>query len=96
LLPDTQAGSGAWTRDNTAGAQPATFELKRNIQLPRSSLEPAGGLPLVTDTDLPERQAAMPERLQMIVVGHRQRPTTLFTGFSEAEATILGTFMEHC
>jgi hypothetical protein len=71
----------------------ALLELKRNTHVPPSSLLPPGGLPLLTDADLPERRAPLPERLALLDLGAYLRSTALFAGLSVGEAAVLGTLL---
>jgi hypothetical protein len=72
----------------------AMLELKRHTHVPPSSLLPPGGLPMLTDADLPERRAPIPERQALLDLGTHLRSTDLFAGLSDGEAAVLGTFME--
>ncbi len=72
----------------------ALFSLKRNIEKPRSSLEPAGGLAPLSEAEVAQRELPMQQRRQLLDVGQALGATSLFEGLSTAEATILGTFME--
>ncbi len=72
----------------------ALLALKGAGSPPGSSLEPPGGLAPLTTAEVPQRGIPMELRRQMRVVGERLRRTDLFRDLSDAEATVLGTFME--
>ncbi|MGH2541812.1 MAG: hypothetical protein ACRDIB_03385, partial [Ardenticatenaceae bacterium] len=65
----------------------ALFSLKRNIERPRSSLEPARGLAPLSEADMPQREIPMRQRRQLLDVGQTLGSTSLFAGLSTAEAT---------
>jgi signal-transduction protein with cAMP-binding, CBS, and nucleotidyltransferase domain len=73
----------------------ALLELKRDTHVPPSSLLPPGGLPLLTDADLPQRRAPIPERRTLLDLGTHLRSTDLFAGLSVGEAAVLGTLLQH-
>jgi Cyclic nucleotide-binding domain len=60
----------------------------------RSSLEPKDGISTLADTQLPQVEMAMAERRQVREAGDRLRETPIFEGLSDAEASVLATFME--
>lgn len=60
----------------------------------RSSLEPAGGVSSLADAPLPQVETPMAERRQVREAGDRLRETAIFSGLSDAEASVLGTFVE--
>jgi hypothetical protein len=60
----------------------------------RSSLEPAGGFAALTEAELPQKGVAMSERRETREAGDRLRKTELFSGLSDAEASVLATFVE--
>jgi hypothetical protein len=60
----------------------------------RSSLEPKEGISTLADTQLPQVEMAMAERRQVREAGDRLRETPIFEGLSDAEASVLATFME--
>jgi hypothetical protein len=70
------------------------FKLKRDITSPKSALEPPEGLAPLTDASVPQAGVSMSRRREMIDLASRLRQTNLFEGLSQAEATVLGTFME--
>jgi CRP-like cAMP-binding protein len=72
----------------------ALITLKKDIPLPRSTLESPDGLAPLTNADLPQRDVSMTTRRQLLDAGEQLRTTTLFRDLSVAEAAILGTFME--
>ncbi len=72
----------------------ALIGLKKDIPLPRSTLEAPEGLAALTNADLPQRGVQMDTRRQLLDAGERLRTTNLFHDLSVAEATVLGTFME--
>jgi Cyclic nucleotide-binding domain len=59
-----------------------------------SSLSPEGGLAPLLEQELPQKGVAMSERREVREAGARLRETELFTSLSEAEAAVLGTFLE--
>jgi hypothetical protein len=69
------------------------FALKRDLQAPRSSLEPSGGLPAPA-AELPQRRVAMETRRQLLDMAHRLRQIDVFAGLTDAEASVLGSFIE--
>jgi CRP-like cAMP-binding protein len=60
----------------------------------RSSLEPKEGVSTLADTQLPQVEMPMAERRQVREAGDRLRETPIFEGLSDAEASVLATFME--
>ena len=62
--------------------------------LPRSSLEPEGGLASLSEAELPQQGVAMSDRRGVREAGDRLRETELFSGLSDAEASVLATFVE--
>lgn len=72
----------------------ALFALKRDLQVPISSLEPPEGLAPLTAVMLPQREVAMQSRRHMLDVGECLRAMSLFRNLSVAEAAILGTLIE--
>jgi hypothetical protein len=60
----------------------------------RSSLESAEGISTLADTQLPQVEMAMGERREVREAGDRLRETPIFEGLSDAEASVLATFME--
>jgi hypothetical protein len=74
----------------------ALLALRRDMPAYTSSLEPSEGLAPLTDTDLPERRAAMPVRRRLLDAGERLRATDLLRSLTIGEATVLGTLMERC
>jgi hypothetical protein len=70
------------------------FALKRDIRLPKSSLEPPEGLAALQEERVPQQGVAMATRRQMLDLSAQLRQTHVFQGLSVAEATVLGTFME--
>jgi hypothetical protein len=60
----------------------------------RSSLEPTGGVTALADAQLPQVEMAMAERRQVREAGERLRETPLFAGLSDAEASVLSTFVD--
>jgi hypothetical protein len=72
----------------------ALLKLRRDIYVPLSSLLPARGLPPLTDANLPQRRAPLPERLTLIDLGTHLRSTALFAGLSVSEAAVLGTILQ--
>ena len=61
---------------------------------PRSSLEPQGGMAPLSEAQLPQQGVAMSDRRDVREAGDRLRETELFSGLSDAEASVLGTFVE--
>jgi hypothetical protein len=72
----------------------ALLALKRDLQAAKSSLEPSGGLPSLTDAAVPQKGVAMQTRGEWLELGSWLRSSNLFTSLSVAEAAVLGTFME--
>jgi CRP-like cAMP-binding protein len=72
----------------------ALLKLKRDTHVPPSSLLPPGGLPPLTDVDLPQRCAPLPERRTLLDLGTYLRSTALFAGLSVGEAAVLGTLLQ--
>jgi hypothetical protein len=72
----------------------ALLEIQRDTHVPPSSLLPPGGLPMLTDADLPQRCAPIPERHALLELGTYLRSTILFAGLSVGEAGVLGTLMQ--
>jgi hypothetical protein len=61
---------------------------------PGSTLEPVGGLPVLTDTPLDQHTLSMDQRQPMLALGWRLHASSLFESLTPAEATVLGSFME--
>ena len=61
---------------------------------PKSSLEPQGGMAPLSEAQLPQQGVAMSDRRDVREAGDRLRETELFSGLSDAEASVLGTFVE--
>jgi hypothetical protein len=76
-----------------AGLQ-ALLALKQDARAPDSSLRPPTGLPVLTDTALPQREVPMAVRRDTLALGERLRTTELLSSLTPAEATVLGTFMQ--
>lgn len=72
----------------------ALLGLKADLARERSSLEPPGGFPALTNREVPQQGLAMDIRRQLLDNGTWLRTTTLLSGLSVAEAAVLGTFME--
>jgi cyclic nucleotide-binding protein len=72
----------------------ALLGLKNEIRVPRSTLLPLEGLPLLTEATVPQQSGPMRARRQVLDVGERLRKMPLFGSLSVAEAAVLGTFME--
>jgi hypothetical protein len=72
----------------------ALLGLKSDLARERSSLEPPGGFPALTDREVPQQGLAMDIRRQLLDKGTWLRTTTLLSSLSVAEAAVLGTFME--
>lgn len=70
------------------------FRLKRDIRDSVSSLEPPDGLMPLAKVRIDQRELPMATRREMHSVGGWLRGIPLFSGFSDAEAALLGTFME--
>jgi CRP-like cAMP-binding protein len=102
LVSDLSVGLGRVEAIEQALALPgeqaleALLALRRDLQVPTSSLAPPRGLSPLSALDLPERRAAMPIRRRLLDVGERLRATDLLRSLSLAEATVLGTLMERC
>lgn len=81
---------------NTPGQQGilALLTLKRDLQGARSSLEPSGGLPTLTDAAVPQKGVSMQTRHQWLELGSWLRTGNFFRSLSVAEAAVLGTLME--
>ena len=62
--------------------------------VPRSSLEPAGGVPVLANTPLPQRETGLQARLRARERGRRLRGYTGLAGLSESEATTLHTLLD--
>jgi hypothetical protein len=60
----------------------------------RSSLEPEGGLAPLTEAQLPQKGVAMADRREVREAGDRLRETELFSGLTDAEASVLATFLQ--
>jgi len=60
----------------------------------RSSLEPEGGFAPLTEAQLPQKGVAMSDRREVREAGDRLRETELFSGLSDAEASVLATFVQ--
>ena len=61
---------------------------------PRSSLEPAGGVPALANMALPQRETGLEARLRARRRGHRLRSYSALAGLSETEATTLHTLLD--
>ena len=72
----------------------ALLTLKRDLRAARSSLEPSGGLPSLTDAAVPQEGVPLQTRGQWLELGTWLRSSNLFSSLSVAEAAVLGTFME--
>lgn len=69
------------------------FALKKQTAMPRSNLEPEGGMPPISATPMPQKGVAMQARRDILDQGERLRKTDLFGWLSVSEAATLGTFM---
>lgn len=65
-----------------------------DVTPPRSSLEPRGGMAQLSEAQLPQKGVAMSDRRDVREAGDRLRETELFSGLSDAEASVLATFVE--
>ena len=72
----------------------AVIGLRRGPGPPASSLEPPGGLPALTDAEVPYADISLPARRELIDAGARLRASDPFAGLSVAEATALRRLME--
>jgi CRP-like cAMP-binding protein len=72
----------------------ALLTLRKDRGLARSSLEPAQGLPVLTDAVVAEQSASMSTRRRILDFGEELRSTDLFHELSVSEAAVLGTFMD--
>ncbi len=72
----------------------ALLQLKNEITSRQSSLVPPRGLDALTEVPIAQKAIPMPERRQMLSLGHQLRNFALFQGLSVAEATTLRTLME--
>ena len=70
------------------------FALKRTAASPRSSLQPAAGLPALATEEVPEQGGDMAHRREVMEVAEELRAFDPFRGLSEAERRLLGGFME--
>jgi Cyclic nucleotide-binding domain len=74
----------------------ALLGLKNERSERRSSLEPPGGLPALTDTAVAQQGVPMAARRERLQIGGWLRECELFRDLSVAEAAVLGTFFERC
>jgi hypothetical protein len=72
----------------------ALMRLRRDKPTSRSLLEPGGGLTPLADAQLQQKGVPMADRSEQREAGKRLRQSQLFEGLSEAEATVLATFLE--
>ena len=72
----------------------AVIGLRRGPGPPASSLAPPGGLPALTDAEVPYADIPLPARRELIDAGARLRASDPFAGLSAAEATTLRRLME--
>jgi CRP-like cAMP-binding protein len=72
----------------------ALLELKQQTFATPSTLAPDGGLPPLDEASVPQEGVPMATRREFLDIGEWLRGTTLFRGFSVAEAAVLGTFLE--
>jgi len=73
----------------------ALLALKRSANPPQSTLQPSSGLPALTKAEVPHAHLSPSARKRLRIGGHRLRSVSAFAGLSEAEATVLRTFMTH-
>lgn len=71
----------------------ALIDLRDSAYAPRSSLEPAGGLPTLNTMDLALTGVPMSTRREMLKLGEWLRRTEPLRGLSVAEAAALGTLV---
>lgn len=75
------------------GSAAAVMALRRSARAPVSSLEPPGGLPLLTEAGVAYQGIPMPVRRAMIDAAARLRASEPFAGLSVGEATALRALM---
>lgn len=75
-------------------AMRALLALKKDLQIPKSSLEPAAGMTNLNVSAVPQKELKMQQRRELLDLGNKLRKTELFSGLSVAEASILRNCME--
>lgn len=70
------------------------MRLRRDKPTAQSALRPRDGLTELAEAELPQQGVPMADRREQREAGDRLRQTELFGDLSEAEATVLATFLE--